>query len=75
MRGKRWLAVSAALMLAYVGYILWAKFAKVLGPPPVRLSETGEFLLFLAAIVAFTCQVFVEDAKKGGGADDRGGGA
>jgi hypothetical protein len=64
MRGKLWLTLSIALMLTYTAYILWAKFAKVIGPPPVKLSETGEFLLFLAATLAFTMQVFVEDARK-----------
>lgn len=65
MRGKSWLLVSIVLLLTYTGYILWAKFAKVIGPPPVKLSETGEFLLFLAAVLAFTMQVFAEDARKG----------
>jgi hypothetical protein len=68
LRNKRWLIVSFTLALVYVGYILWAKFAKVFGPPPVILSETGEFLLFLAAVVAFTLEVFVEDASKNSGA-------
>lgn len=63
-RRKPWLIVSAALGLVYLAYILWSKFAKVLGPPPIKLDETGEFLLFLAAIVAFTLQVFVEDRGK-----------
>lgn len=62
MRGKSWLYVAIVLGLTYVGMILWAKYAKVIGPPPVKLSETGEFLLFFAAVVAFTLQVFVEDA-------------
>jgi hypothetical protein len=64
VHGKRWLTVSIALTLTYTAYILWAKFAKVIGPPPIKLSETGEFLLFLAAVLAFTMQVFVEDARK-----------
>ncbi len=70
MRAKSWLLTSIALALVYVGYILWAKFAKVIGEPPVRLSETGEFLLFLAAVVAFTIEIFVEDASTGGAPDD-----
>ena len=64
MRGKGWLVAAIVLALTYTGYILWAKFAKVIGPPPIKLSETGEFLLFLAAVVAFTFQVFAEDARK-----------
>ena len=64
MRGKGWLVASIVLALTYTGYILWAKYAKVVGPPPIKLSETGEFLLFLAAVVAFTFQVFTEDARK-----------
>jgi hypothetical protein len=65
VRGKSWLTVSIVLASTYTGYILWAKFAKIIGAPPVKLSETGEFLLFLAAVIAFTLQVFVEDARKG----------
>lgn len=68
-RRKPWLIVSAFFAAAYVGYILWAKYAKVLGPPPFKLGETGEFLLFLAAIVTFTFQIFVEDRG-----EDNGGG-
>jgi hypothetical protein len=58
---KSWLIVSAVLAVAYVGYVVWAKYEKMIGPPPVKLGETGEFLLFLAAVVAFSFQVFVED--------------
>lgn len=63
MRNKPWLALSLALALAYLAYIVWAKFAPVLGPPPVRLGETGEFLLFFASIVAFTLQVIVDEPR------------
>ena len=64
-RRRGWLLVSLALMALYVGYILWAKFARMLGSaPPLKLSETGEFLLFLAAIVAFCLQVFAEEPKR-----------
>ena len=65
MQDRGWLAVSGTLMLVYVSYIVWAKFSTAVGTMPVRLSETSEFLLFLAAIVAFVLQVFVEDAKSG----------
>ena len=65
MRDRGWLTVSGTLMLVYVSYIVWAKFSTAVGTMPVRLSETSEFLLFLAAIVAFVLQVFVEDAKSG----------
>lgn len=60
-RRKPWLNVSAAFAATYLGYILWSKYAKTIGPPPIKLDEIGEFLLFLAAVVAFTLQVFVED--------------
>lgn len=63
MRGKTWLNIAIGLMLTYAGYILWAKFAKVIGQPPIKLSETGEFWLFFSAIFAFTMQVFVEDEQ------------
>lgn len=69
MRDRGWLTVSGTLMLVYVSYIVWAKFSTAVGTMPVRLSETSEFLLFLAAVVAFVLQVSVEDAKSG----DRGG--
>ena len=72
MLRKPWLLVSAALMAVYLVYVIWAKWAAVLGAPPVRLGETSEFLLFLASIVAFSLQVFVEDARRGDG--ERGGG-
>ena len=70
MQDRGWLTVSSTLMLVYVSYIVWAKFSTAVGTMPVRLSETSEFLLFLAAIVAFVLQVFVEDAKSGDRADD-----
>jgi phosphate/sulfate permease len=60
-RGKFWLWVSVALGVVYTLYVVWAKFAKTIGPPPIRLSETSEFLLFLAVIVAFTLQVIREE--------------
>jgi hypothetical protein len=63
MRNKTWLHIAIGLILIYVGYILWAKFAKVIGQPPIKLSETGEFWLFFSAIFAFTIQVFVEDEQ------------
>ena len=61
LRRKPWLLVSAVLLAIYIAYVLWAKFAAILGPPPMRLSETGEFLLFLASVVAFALQVIRED--------------
>ena len=64
LRRKPWLVVSATLLAVYFVYVLWAKFAATIGPPPVRLSETAEFLLFLAAVVAFALQVIVEDAQR-----------
>lgn len=68
-RRTPWLTASAVLGSAYLGYIMWAKYAKVLGPPPLRLDETGEFLLFLSAVVAFTLQVFAEDRGDEPGGD------
>ncbi len=70
MQERGWLTVSGTLMLVYVSYIVWAKFSTAVGTMPVRLSETSEFLLFLAAIVAFVLQVFVEDAKSGDRGDE-----
>ena len=65
LRRKFWLIVSAVLMAAYFAYVICAKFATTIGPPPMRLSETGEFLLFLASVIAFALQVIVEDAGRG----------
>ena len=72
LRQKFWLIVSVVLLAAYTGYVLWAKFATTIGAPPVRLSETSEFLLFLSAVIAFALQVFAEDARRGGEADHGG---
>lgn len=64
MKPRRvFLGLSLTLIVIYLAYVLWAKFAWALGPPPLRLSDTQEFLLFLAAIVAFTIEVFLEDAR------------
>lgn len=60
-RGKPWLALSAGIGALYVILIVWAKFARTIGAPPIKLGEVGEFLLFLAAILAFSAQVVVED--------------
>ncbi len=62
-RGKFWLYVSAVLAVAYTTYIVWAKLAKLVGPPPVRLGEVAEFLFFFAVILAFSIQVIVEERR------------
>lgn len=64
MRGRGWLRVSVILLLVYTGYVVWAKASSVAGTLPFRLSETQEFLLFLAAAVAFSFQVFIEDVQR-----------
>ncbi len=71
LRGKGWLAISAALLVVYATYVIWAKLATVIGTIPVRLSETAEFLLFFSAVVTFALQVFVEDARRGKTGDAR----
>lgn len=64
MHNRFWLGVSIALMSAYTGYVVWSKFAKVIGvAPPMKLGEVGEFLFFLSAIVAFTLQVIVAERR------------
>ena len=60
-----WLIVAAALAAIYAVYILWAKFAKIIGPPPIKLSETGEFWLFFAAIATFTIHIIVVERNAG----------
>lgn len=64
MRRLTWLWTSMALLALYVGYVVWGKYAKVIGPPPVKLGETGEFLLFLSSVLAFALQVIVEERRK-----------
>ena len=71
MRSRFWLWIAAALLLTYVGYIVWAKFARTFGPPPVRLGEIGEFALFFSAILAFALQVIVEERRKTSAAGDQ----
>lgn len=64
MKSRRiFLGLSLTLAGIYLAYVLWAKFAWALGPLPRRLTDTQEFLLFLAAIAAFTIEVFLEDAR------------
>ena len=62
-RHRGWLIAASVALLSYVAYVLWAKYAKVLGPPPVKLGETGEFLLFFTAVVAFAMQVIAEERR------------
>lgn len=57
LSGKPWLKLSAGLAGLYLLLVVWAKYAKTLGPPPVKLGDTGEFLLFLAVIIAFVIEV------------------
>jgi hypothetical protein len=68
MRGKFWLLVSILLAIAYLVHILWAKFSRVagsvVGPPPIKLGEVGEFWFFFAIILAFALQVIVEENRK-----------
>lgn len=61
--GKPWLALSAGLMGLYLLLVLWAKFAKTIGPPPFKLGDTGEFLLFLAVIIAFVVEVIRSETQ------------
>lgn len=69
LRGRPLLAVSTAFGTLYFAYVLWASFAKTLGPPPVKLGEVGEFWLFFLAVLAFAAQVFVEEKRSGRGGD------
>ena len=74
---KSWLTISIVLLIVYTVYVIWAKFAAIFGPPPVKLGDVGEFLLFLSVIITFAMQIFVEDAHKarnaGAGTSDHGG--
>jgi TRAP-type C4-dicarboxylate transport system permease small subunit len=68
-RSARWLLLSGLLLLVYVLYVLWAKFARALGAaPPLRLGDIGEFLLFAASAVAFVLAVTAAEAQKRSGA-------
>ena len=62
MRKHSWLFLSIVLAVVYAIYVLWSKFAKVLGSkPPVTLDDVGEFLLFASAILALTLQIIVSE--------------
>jgi hypothetical protein len=62
MRRKAWLYLSILLVLVYATYVLWSKFAKLVGSrPPVVLGDVGEFLLFASAILALTLHVIVTE--------------
>lgn len=64
MRRKFWLHLSAILALAYATYVLWSKFAKLLGSrPPIVLGDIGEFLLFAGAILALTVHIIVSERQ------------
>jgi hypothetical protein len=65
MIDKFWLYLSALLAALYAIFVIWAKFAKVIGPPPIRLSETAEFWLFCSAIAAFTMHIIVVEKRTG----------
>ena len=67
LRAKPWLGLSAGLVAVYLIYLLWSKFGRTFGAPPIRLSETGEFLFFFLAILAFTVQVIVDERRVRGG--------
>ena len=61
------LIVAGALFALYVAYVLVAAFAqkaKVL--LPLRLSDVGEFLLFMAASIAFVVGFLQLEAKREG---------
>jgi C4-dicarboxylate transporter, DctQ subunit len=64
MRRKFWLYLSAALASVYAIYVLWSKFAKLVGSkPPVVLGDVGEFLLFASAILALTLHIIVSERQ------------
>jgi len=60
-----WLGLSGLLFALYSAYAVWGAFQKAIGtPPPVHLSEVGEFLLFLASIIAFTVYVIIAERAR-----------
>lgn len=68
MRGRLWLSISIVLAATYAIYVLWSKFAKVVGLAlPIRLGDVGEFLLFAGAILALTLQIIVSERQSGDG--------
>jgi hypothetical protein len=52
--------LSLAGMLAYVAYVLLAKFGAI----EPRLGEVGEFLLVLASIVVFVGGLLIDEADR-----------
>ena len=62
MRGRSWLWLSALLLLTYTGYVLVAKFGKLIGLKlPFELGNAGEFWLFTACIGAFCMQIIRDE--------------
>ena len=74
MRSRFWLVFSAMFLCVYLGYILWAKFAKVLGTPPIKIGDVGEFLMFFTSVAAFTLGIMTtrQPASIDGSAEDGG---
>jgi TRAP-type C4-dicarboxylate transport system permease small subunit len=61
------LIVAGALFALYVAYVLAAAFAqKAKLALPLRLTEVGEFLLFMAASIAFVVGFLQLEAKREG---------
>jgi hypothetical protein len=62
MRGRGWLWLAAAFLLAYTGYVLVAKFGKLVGVKlPFELGNVGEFWLFAVCIGAFCMQIIRDE--------------
>jgi hypothetical protein len=62
MRGRRWLWLSALFLLMYTGYVVVAKFGKIVGLKlPFELGNVGEFWLFTAFIGAFCMQIIRDE--------------
>ena len=69
---RAWLWLSALILLAYTGYVVVAKFGKLIGVTlPFELGNVGEFWLFAASIIAFCLQI-IRDERALNAANERG---
>jgi hypothetical protein len=62
--GRTWLWLSAFLLLTYAGYVIIAKFGKLIGLAlPFQLGDVGEFWLFASFIGTFCMQIIRDERR------------
>lgn len=72
-RKRIWLGVSGVLACTYLAHVLRSKFSDVLGShSQLDIGELGEFLLFLASMLALTVAIILAERERGASmADDK----